>query len=45
MKLAKISCPYCGKVVCVGDIAGLLKCKHCGKVFEVKRISDWVKPA
>lgn len=46
MKLPKIICPHCGKVVCVGDVEGHLKCKACGKVFKVQqKNTDWVQPA
>lgn len=35
MKLTKYNCPYCGKVLAIGEISGIIKCKKCGKVIAL----------
>ncbi len=35
MKLTKYSCPYCGKVLAIGELNGRIKCKRCGKVIAL----------
>lgn len=32
----KYVCPYCGKVLAVGEISGIIKCKKCGKLTKVE---------
>jgi ribosomal protein L37AE/L43A len=33
--LTKYNCPYCGKVLAIGEISGIIKCKRCGKVIAL----------
>lgn len=38
MQLKKYTCPYCGKVLAVGNIYGIIKCKRCGKLANIERV-------
>jgi ribosomal protein L37AE/L43A len=40
----KYTCPYCGKVIAVGEIFGIIKCKRCGKVTTLTGEYSRVKP-
>jgi len=33
--MRKYNCPYCGKVLAIGEIFGIIKCKRCGKVITL----------
>jgi ribosomal protein L37AE/L43A len=43
VKLAKYTCPHCGKVLCIGQLSGIIKCKRCGKLTKLDTVR--VKPA
>lgn len=40
----KYRCPYCGKVLAVGEICGKIKCKRCGKVTTLTEEYARVQP-
>jgi len=41
VKLTKYSCPYCGKVLAVGELYGKIKCKKCGKVITLTATNEY----
>lgn len=35
MKFEKYTCPHCGKVLAVGQLSGVIKCKACGRPVQL----------
>jgi len=31
-------CPYCKRVLAIGELFGIIKCKKCGKVLNVENL-------
>ncbi len=44
MSLNKYTCPHCLKVLAVGQLAGIIKCKKCGKVITLTTEYNRVQP-